>query len=301
MKKLFYLVFATIIAITASFGESVFAADTNNKSLTFSNGNVAHSYHWLSYVDTKCGMNTIAKYSGSSNGYVNKMGIDWTAYNVSGTEQDWGNGNWTNTKYFYDRSITAVLGKSYAAFEFVENSQTWKPRGYAYHCGLTSSSLDAAKTASLDASGDLTQKTENPNMLPTKYKDLWKSKTGISAKSLTTTSPETEITKETLEQYYLEDIQEFKLGNGNTVTAKNFKVDKSTKFKGSHFEDKDLKLKFSDLPEDTNITYIKSSVPQNVYQEDGKAFTLQAYIVVSDSAASNEDALDFGLISTPVK
>ncbi|MET3322378.1 UNVERIFIED_ORG: ABC-type antimicrobial peptide transport system ATPase subunit [Peribacillus simplex] len=60
-------------------------------------------------------------------------------------------------------------------------------------------------------------------------------------------------------------------------------------------------LEFSDLPEDTNITYIKSSVPQKVYQKDGKAFTLQAYIVVSDSAASNEDALDFGFISTPVK
>ncbi|MFE4430902.1 hypothetical protein ACFRH9_28685 [Peribacillus butanolivorans] len=294
MKKLFYLVFATIIAITASFGESVFAADTNNKSLTFSNGNVGHSYHWLAYVDTKCGMNTVAKYSGSSNSNVNKMEVDWTAYNITGTEQDWGNGNWTNTKYIYDKSRTAVLGKSYAAFEFVENSQTWKPKGYVYHCGMTSSSLEATKIASLNA-------TENPNMLPTKYKDLWKSKKGISTKSLTTTSPETEITKETLEEYYLEDIEEFKLDNGNTVTADNFRVDKSIKVKGSHFEDKDLKLEFSDLPEDTNITYIKSSVPQKVYQEDGKAFNLQAYIVVSDSAASNEDALDFGFLSTPVK
>ncbi|MGE7604953.1 hypothetical protein ACQKL5_21235 [Peribacillus sp. NPDC097675] len=295
MKKILCLVFATIIAITASFGESAFAADTNNKSFTFSNGNVGHSYHWLTYVDTECGMNTIAKYSASSNSNVNKMGVDWTAYNITGTQQDWGNIEYLNKKYLYDNSKTAVLGKSYASFDFLENKQSWKPKGYVYHCGTSAKAATSAKTASLDSSLDL----ENPNLLPTKYKNLWKSKKGISTKSVQSTTPETDVIKETLDEYYLEDIQEFKLENGEVVTSDSFKVDKTIRQQGSHFEDKELKLEFSDLPEDTNITYIRASVPQNTYQ-DGEAFNLQAYIVVSDSVG-NGDALDFGFISTPVE
>lgn len=298
MKKLFYLAFATIIAIIASFGESASAADTNHKSFTFSNGNVGHSYHWFTYVDTKCGMNTIGKYSASSNSNLNIMGVDWTAYNITGTEQDWGNLEYLNKKYFFDQSKTAVLGKSYAAFDFKENKQTWKPKGYIYHCGATASSLDLNSSVSTLAAS-LNSSEENPNVLPSKYKNLGKSKKGISARSIQSNDTETEVLKETLDEHYADDIKEFQLKNGDAVTSENFEVTQSTSQKGNHFEDEELQLEFSDLPKDTNITYIKASVPQTTYQ-DGEEFDLQAYIVVSD-AAGNGDALDFGFISTPVE
>lgn len=90
-EKILLSTFVTIITFsTPIFGKIQAAVDQDYNSFTFSNGNRANTYHWFTYVDTQCGMNTIAKYSAVTQSNVDKMQVDWTAYNVTGTEQDWG-------------------------------------------------------------------------------------------------------------------------------------------------------------------------------------------------------------------
>lgn len=286
MKKFFGVFLASIFILTALFSPKAFAAgDQDYQQFTFADGNKANSYHWLTYVDTTCGMNTQAHYSAVTTKNISNMEVDWTAYNLSGAEQFWGNKPLVNTNYLLDTSKVGVIEKSYAQFTLKYKTQTWKPKGYAYHCGSggTKSAMKLPNTSAENAINSL----ENTSTLPVQY-------TNINSYN---TDDQLSIVKDTFNEFYAQDLSAYKLENGQAVTVDDLKIIETRNEFGTRFEDSKLQV-VANKEDATNFSYVKVTVPNKVFDKNNKEYKLEGYILTSNGA---KDKLDFGLIETEIQ
>lgn len=285
MKKILALFFSSILALTTLFSSNVLASDTNYNQFIFADGNQANTYHWLTYIDVKCGMNTKAHYSASTQRTVSRMEVDWTAYNLSGAEQFWNHLPLINTTYLYDSSGIGAIRKSFAQFEIQHKTQTWRPKGYVYHCQQWTSNSPSLSTDY--AAENAINALKNTSALPTQYANIYDYNT----------NEQLSIVKNTFNEYYAEELSAYKLENGQNVNGDNFKIIETIIEVGTKLEDNDLQISFN-KEKNTNFSYIKVSIPDKVFNKNNEEYKLEGYILVSNGA---EKALDFGLIETKIE
>lgn len=230
----------------------------------------------------------MARYSATTHKAINQMEVDWVVYNINGPEQDWGHLPLQNTNYLYDESIVGVLAKSYAEWILQHNTQTWKPKGYAYHCIFDNTrSLDntaAALTEEEISPKNTINSLKNKSVLPVQYTNF----------TSYNDNEQLSIVKETFEEFYGKDLSAYHLENGHILTVDHLKIKERKNASGKKFEDDQLQISIS-KKDNTDFTYIKVSVPYKVFDENNIEHKIDGYILISNS---NQDKLDFGLIET---
>ncbi|WP_312753649.1 hypothetical protein [Rummeliibacillus suwonensis] len=287
MKKIAIILCAFLISSVSLFTFNASAkSDQNYQQFTFNDGVKGNTYNWLTYTDTKCGMNTIAHFSAVTTKKISRMEVDWTAYNITGTEQFWGNKPLVNTNYLLDTSRKGVIGKSFAQFLLKHGKQTWKPKGYAYHCGtgsIKSINKDSVDTSAKNAVNTL----ENSPVLPAQYSEI----NNINF------DDQSKVVKDTFKEYYNADLNLYTFKNGQRVNADDLKIIETKNELGTKFEDESLGLKVAE-ENISDFSYVEVEIPETVFDENNKEFMLKGYIVTSKST---QDKLDFGLIETEIE
>lgn len=269
------------LLVFSSFTINALASDFRSGGREVGGTYVSYS-HYLTYTDTRCGMNTQAHYQGNANRAIGTIGVKWDVRSVfTGGILDAGGITHSNRGNVSDKSANRLpIEESDARFTFKNGGSSWTPKSTAYHC-VSLSSLTTGEESS-----DFERDT-----LKELYNQLKNGKNTLNSTNL-----EQDIT-EVVERQLADnetDVTEFTYKDGKEVSVSDFNI--------VNLAAENSKTPVADgvtfyNTEEANTSIIELEVKETVFKDE-KEYKLTGYVVFIDGEEQN---LESGIFVELVK
>jgi hypothetical protein len=301
MRKIKNILTSVVLASLAlsAFASPSLASDGDYRSGSSSvGGSTVYYYHYLSYMDERCGMNTQSHYRARAVGGIDNLGVEWDITNVAGGHMDRGSVFNSPGAEVYDESAShLVIGESEADFTYQNNGNSWTPGNRVFHCmSWTGGGLNAADDYQLNATEtnsdmDLVQKFQSLNTQLNSNNDNAQLSSDFLSKD-----EQKNLALDILIPEREDEVNQFEFEDGTTVSLNDFEVVSSVSGEGEEFSIDDAGITMT-AAEDDSYTNITLELPKPAFK-DGEEYYLSAHAMLIDGKTGS---FDYGIKSEVVE